>query len=71
MPRLTHFPGRKPTPADREELLRIWGTLSDDGRKVTTRIRTGRSCLHSPLASPRSLEAQFSHRLDRVELSDL
>lgn len=26
--------GRKPTPADREELVRIWDALSDDGRKM-------------------------------------
>ena len=27
-------PGRKPTAADRAELLRIWDALSDDGRKL-------------------------------------
>ena len=27
-------PGRKPGPAEREELLRIWGHVDDDGRKM-------------------------------------
>lgn len=28
------LPGRKPTPADRDELVRIWDALPDDERKV-------------------------------------
>jgi len=27
-------PGRKPGPAQRDELLRIWGHVDDDGRKM-------------------------------------
>lgn len=27
-------PGRKPGPAQRDELLRIWGHVDDDGRKL-------------------------------------
>jgi hypothetical protein len=27
-------PGRKPGPEQREELLRIWGHVDDDGRKL-------------------------------------
>lgn len=27
-------PGRKPGPDQREELLRIWGHVDDDGRKM-------------------------------------
>jgi hypothetical protein len=27
-------PGRRPTPGDRDELVRIWDALSDDGRKA-------------------------------------
>ena len=27
-------PGRKPGPDEREELLRIWGHVDDDGRKM-------------------------------------
>lgn len=27
-------PGRKPGPAQRQELLRIWGHVDDDGRKL-------------------------------------
>ena len=28
------LPGRKPGPAQREEMLRIWGHVDDDGRKL-------------------------------------
>ena len=28
------LPGRKPGPDQREELLRIWGHVDDDGRKL-------------------------------------
>lgn len=28
------IPGRKPGPDQREELLRIWGHVDDDGRKM-------------------------------------
>lgn len=31
---LKHFPGRKPGPPQRDELLRIWGHVDDDGRKM-------------------------------------
>ena len=29
-----HLPGRKPGADQREELLRIWGAVDDDGRKM-------------------------------------
>lgn len=33
-PKPKRVPGRKPGPAQREELLRIWGHVDDDGRKL-------------------------------------
>lgn len=33
-PRPKRAPCRKPGPAQREELLRIWGHVDDDGRKL-------------------------------------
>lgn len=33
-PNPKRVPGRKPGPAQREELLRIWGHVDDDGRKL-------------------------------------
>ncbi len=33
-PKSKRIPGRKPGPAQREELLRIWGHVDDDGRKL-------------------------------------
>lgn len=33
-PKSKRVPGRKPGPAQREELLRIWGHVDDDGRKL-------------------------------------
>jgi hypothetical protein len=33
-PKSRRVPGRKPGPAQRDELLRIWGHVDDDGRKL-------------------------------------
>lgn len=33
-PRPKRVPGRKPGPAQREEMLRIWGHVDDDGCKL-------------------------------------
>lgn len=33
-PRPKRVLGRKPGPAQREEMLRIWGHVDDDGRKL-------------------------------------
>jgi hypothetical protein len=33
-PKSKRVPGRKPGPAQRDELLRIWGHVDDDGRKL-------------------------------------
>jgi hypothetical protein len=33
-PNSKRIPGRKPGPAQREELLRIWGHVDDEGRKL-------------------------------------
>ena len=34
VPKPKRIPGRKPGPAQRDELLRIWGHVDDDGRKL-------------------------------------
>jgi len=31
---MTHLPGRRPGPAQRDELLRLWEAMSHDGRKM-------------------------------------
>lgn len=33
-PKQERIPGRKPGPAQRDELLRIWGHVDDEGRKM-------------------------------------
>ncbi len=33
-PAVERLPGRKPGPDQRDELLRIWGHVDDDGRKM-------------------------------------
>ncbi len=32
--KLRHLPGRTPGPDERDEMLRIWGHVDDDGRKM-------------------------------------